>query len=152
MDVNYNIQSGVSIPLADIVKSSDNYIKFANGTYMIWGKADKNCAKKTSQKVNTGNKTVSVTYTLNDDKYPGFKLNSLDSYEYFNISVNSISFSNGTSIIIPNNEYWELNPIKYFNKRNIFISFKSKNTSDVEINEDYSYDINFWFFAIGRWK
>ena len=151
MDVNYNMQSGISIPLTDIVESRNGYIKFSNGVYVIWGKAYGNCAK-TSQSVNTDDKTVSVTYTLNDDKYPGFKLDSLNSYGYFNISVNSISFSDGVSGFMPVNIYWELNPIKYFTNRDISISFKSKNTSVVKIDKNYSYSINFWFFAISRWK
>ena len=151
MDVNYNTQSGTSIPLADIVESGDNYIKFNNGVYVIWGKVLGNCTK-TSQSVNTDDRTVFVTYTLNDDKYPGFKLNPLDSYVYFNISVNSIMVHDGVSGFMPVNSYWELNPIKYFSNRNISISFKSKNTSVVKIDKNYSYSINFWFFAISRWK
>ena len=35
MDVNYNTQSALSIPLSNIVESGDNYIRFSNGTQMV---------------------------------------------------------------------------------------------------------------------
>ena len=36
MDVNYNMQSGTSIPLADIVESGSGYIKFSNGIAIVY--------------------------------------------------------------------------------------------------------------------
>lgn len=154
MDVNYNMQSGMSIPLADIVESSDNYIKFANGTYMIWGKSYY-CTTKRKQSVDVSNKKVFVYYDLNDDLFPGFKFSGLESYEYFNIAVNSISYSTSddpSKYMYPVNTYYTLNNMPHFNDKTISSSFKSNNTSVVPINSNYSYDISFWFFAISRWK
>ena len=37
MDVNYNMQSGASIPLADIIEFGDNYVKFSNGIMIAYG-------------------------------------------------------------------------------------------------------------------
>ena len=154
MDVNYNMQSGASIPLADIVESSDNYIKFANGTYMIWGRSY-SCTTKSKQSVDTSNRKVAVYYKLNDDLFPGFKFDVLKSYGYFNISPNSISYSNPDEPnegYMPANTFYTFSDTAYFDDRTISKSFKSNNTSVVPINSNYSYGINFWFFAIGRWK
>ena len=154
MDVNYNMQSGTSISLSDIVESSDNYIKFANGTYMIWGKSY-DCTTKSKQSVDTSNKKVSVYYDLNYDLFPGFKFSGLESYEYFNIAVKSISYSKPDEpgkYMYPVNTYYTLSNMPNFKDRTISSSFKSNNTSVVPINSNYKYGINFWFFAISRWK
>ena len=36
MDVNYNMQSGTSVPLADIVETGSRYIKFSNGIAIVY--------------------------------------------------------------------------------------------------------------------
>ena len=37
MDVNYNTQSALSIPLSNIVDSGDGYIQYSNGTQICYG-------------------------------------------------------------------------------------------------------------------
>ena len=42
MDVNYKDQSGMSVPLTDIVEFGDNYIRFSNGIQITWSVSDVN--------------------------------------------------------------------------------------------------------------
>ena len=154
MDVNYNMQSGAIIPLADIVESGNNYIKFDNGIYMIWGNTY-SCTTKSKQSVDTSNKSVSVYYKLIDALFPGFKFDTLKSYGYFNMTVNSIRYSTPdkpNTYNYPVNTSITVSGTAHFNDKTISKSFKSNNTTSVPINSNYSYDINFCFCSISRWK
>ena len=48
MDVNYNMQSGTSISLADIAETGNGYIKFSNGIMIQHGKYTISCNKTTA--------------------------------------------------------------------------------------------------------
>ena len=53
MDVNYKDQSGMSIPLTDIVDFGDNYIRFSNGTQITWSTSTVNAIWSRDTNFNT---------------------------------------------------------------------------------------------------
>ncbi len=87
MDVNYKDQSGMSIPLTDIVEFGDNYIRFSNGTQITWSVSDIDAIWKhnTTFDTTTFMATMAVYYTNKDDAEAGW----------------SPSFKDGPDFVIP---------------------------------------------------
>ena len=87
MDVNYKDQSGMSIPLTDIVDFGDNYIRFSNGTQITWTVTDANAiwSHDTTFDTTTFIATMGVYYTNKDDVEAGL----------------SPSFKDGPNFVIP---------------------------------------------------
>ena len=147
MDVNYKDQSGMSIPLTDIVEFGDNYIRFSNGTQITWSVSDVNAIWCHDTTFNTTTFTASMpVHYVNKDNVgedslasfkdgPNFVIPYLYAIDY---GIDSLI---GTSVHISSISDESVSVIIFSTNENIIHNMLSVQSS-----------FRIYLLAIGKWK
>ena len=145
MDINYNTQSGTSIPLADIVESGNDYVKFANGLILFYIYNLHSIASSISSKYDSATRTVRFDVDL-PKKYP---YNIMT--EIFDVETNIYGFNKNGSFWGP--ALLSVGPwVRAWQTESIIYTFSvGSYSSAFSTSDTYTLDSG-GTFIVGKWK
>ena len=145
MDVNYNTRSGMSIPLADIVESGNDYVKFANGLILFYIHNLHNIASSISSLYDSATRTVRFTVDL-PKRYP---YNIMT--EIFDVETNIYGFNKNGSFWGP--ALLSVGPwVRAWQTESIIYTFSlGSYSSEFSASDTYTLTSG-GTFIVGKWK